>query len=241
MNKQNVLTICHFIVSRKNLKKYLNLGHQFRKIPVRKQTGNTIIFLPESFCKMSGQGQSDLNILQKNFVVPVQTTDLTLFDDAFLNMKERFAAEMKRMEQETTRFSNNLMCLYGHTTSATSALSSAQRERTSAPTMLESITNSPLIEGEGEVKTLKLQFDVSSFDPSEVKVKIVEDFLIVSATHQEKSDNSTVFREYHKEILMPKGVNPQDVISSLSKDGVLTVQTPLPKEALRMVSNPSVK
>ncbi|XP_060807380.1 heat shock protein beta-1-like [Amyelois transitella] len=185
---------------------------------------------------------SDLNVLQKNFVIPVERTDLTLFDDNFFNLKERFTAEMKRMEQEVTRFSDNLMCLYGHTTSAHSAVSSAQRDRTnSAPATLENINNSPLIEGEGEAKTLKLQFDLSQFDPSEVKVKIVEDFLIVSATHEEKSDNSTIYREYHKEFLMPKGVNPQDVISSLSKDGVLTVQTPLPKEALTLVNtrNPS--
>lgn len=30
-------------------------------------------------------------------------------------------------------------------------------------------TNSPIIDGEGENRTLKLQFDVSQFDPTEVR------------------------------------------------------------------------
>lgn len=34
----------------------------------------------------------------------------------------------------------------------------------------DSIANSPLVEGEGESRTLKLQFDLSQFDPEEVKL-----------------------------------------------------------------------
>lgn len=34
----------------------------------------------------------------------------------------------------------------------------------------ESLASSPLIEGEGETKTLKLQFDVSHFEPGEVNI-----------------------------------------------------------------------
>jgi HSP20 family molecular chaperone IbpA len=38
-----------------------------------------------------------------------------------------------------------------------------------------------------------------------------------------------VYREYNREFLLPKGVNPEQIKSSLSKDGVLTVDAPLPE------------
>lgn len=37
-----------------------------------------------------------------------------------------------------------------------------------------------------------------------------------------------MYREYNREFLLPKGVNPERIKSSLSKDGVLTVEAPLP-------------
>lgn len=48
------------------------------------------------------------------------------------------------------------------------------------------------------------------------------------AKHEEKSDTKSVYREYNREFLLPKGVNPESIRSSLSKDGVLTVDAPLP-------------
>lgn len=48
------------------------------------------------------------------------------------------------------------------------------------------------------------------------------------AKHEEKSDTTSVYREYNREFLLPKGVNPEAIRSSLSKDGVLTVDAPLP-------------
>jgi HSP20 family molecular chaperone IbpA len=37
-----------------------------------------------------------------------------------------------------------------------------------------------------------------------------------------------VYREYNREFMLPKGTNPESIKSSLSKDGVLTVEAPLP-------------
>ena len=50
----------------------------------------------------------------------------------------------------------------------------------------------------------------------------------VHAKHEEKSDSHSVYREYNREFLLPKGTNPEVIKSSLSKDGVLTVEAPLP-------------
>lgn len=49
----------------------------------------------------------------------------------------------------------------------------------------------------------------------------------MSAKHEENSENRNVFREYKREFLLPPNVNPELIRSSLSKDGVLTVEAPL--------------
>lgn len=51
----------------------------------------------------------------------------------------------------------------------------------------------------------------------------------VYAKHEEKSDSRSVFREYNREFLLPEGTDPDFIKSSLSRDGVLTVEAPLPK------------
>lgn len=50
----------------------------------------------------------------------------------------------------------------------------------------------------------------------------------VHAKHEEKTESKSVYREYNREFLLPKGTNPEQIKSSLSKDGVLTVEAPLP-------------
>lgn len=54
----------------------------------------------------------------------------------------------------------------------------------------------------------------------------------VYAKHEENSESKTVYREYNREFLLPKGTNPEAIKSSLSKDGVLTVTAPLPTLAI---------
>ena len=71
-----------------------------------------------------------------------------------------------------------------------------------------------------------------------VQQKIMQQNLIslltpqVSAKHEEQSDGKTVFREYNREFLLPSGTDPEQIRSSLSKDGILTVEAPLPQPAL---------
>lgn len=36
--------------------------------------------------------------------IPVQITDLSIFDNSYSYMKERFAEEMKRIDQQMTKF-----------------------------------------------------------------------------------------------------------------------------------------
>jgi len=95
--------------------------------------------------------------------------------------------------------------------------------------------DSPLIqpneEDDGQ-KELKLRFDVSQYNPDEIMVKTVDNKLLVHAKHEEQTGGKTVFREYNREFLLPSGTDPESIRSSLSKDGILTVEAPLPQPAL---------
>ncbi|GBP79036.1 Heat shock protein beta-1 [Eumeta japonica] len=115
-------------------------------------------------------------------------------------------------------------------TSTTSTQHSDSRQL-AEPSHWDSL-NSPLIQDEGDGKSLKLRFDVSQYTPEEIVVKTVDNKLLVHAKHEEKSDTKSVYREYNREFLLPKGTNPEAIKSSLSRDGVLTVEAPLPQLAI---------
>ncbi|RZC42624.1 alpha-crystallin B chain [Asbolus verrucosus] len=102
-----------------------------------------------------------------------------------------------------------------------SGLDVAQRPGGDVRTWYDDL-NSPLIQEDGNSKCLKLRFDVSQYAPEEIVVKTVDNKLL------EKSESKSVYREYNREFLLPKGTNPEHIKSSLSKDGVLTVEAPLP-------------
>ncbi|VDN57490.1 unnamed protein product [Dracunculus medinensis] len=92
---------------------------------------------------------------------------------------------------------------------------------------------SPLIKDESDGKTLRLRFDVAQYKPEEVTVKTIDNRLLVHAKHEEKTPQRTVFREYNQEFLLPRGTNPELISSTLSTDGVLTVEAPLPQLAIQ--------
>jgi len=96
--------------------------------------------------------------------------------------------------------------------------------------------NSPLLKdkmnGEVAEKELKLRFDVSQYSPEEIIVKTVDNKLLVQAKHEENNNGRSVYREYNREFLLPQGTDPETIKSSLSKDGILTVEAPLPVPAI---------
>ncbi|XP_076060671.1 uncharacterized protein LOC143036802 isoform X1 [Oratosquilla oratoria] len=128
---------------------------------------------------------------------------------------------------------------FAGSTQSTSASSSSQMQTQAAHHQDQSSANnasgswlegmnSPLIQQDGDCKQLKLRFDVSQYKPDEIVVKTVDNKLLVHAKHEEKSESRSVYREYNREFLLPKGTNSELIKSSLSKDGVLTVEAPLP-------------
>ncbi|KAM7350752.1 uncharacterized protein ACRADG_009218 isoform 2-T2 [Cochliomyia hominivorax] len=160
--------------------------------------------------------------------IPIKLGDFSVIDTEFSSIRERFDSEMRKMEEEMAKFRNELMNreanFFESTSSTANSALSSQRPKQN----YISDINSPLIQDEGDNKVLKLRFDVSQYAPEEIVVKTVDQKLLVHAKHEEKSDTKSVYREYNREFLLPKGVNPESIRSSLSKDGVLTVDAPLP-------------
>ncbi|OCT70713.1 heat shock protein 30D-like [Xenopus laevis] len=77
----------------------------------------------------------------------------------------------------------------------------------------------------------ELTLDVRDFSPHELTVKTQGRRVIVTGKHERNSDteNGSYFHEYRewkREADLPEGVNPEQVVCSLTKDGHLHIQAP---------------
>lgn len=69
--------------------------------------------------------------------------------------------------------------------------------------------------------------DVQHFQPNEIKVKTEDDSIVVHAKHEEKrDDHGYISREFTRRYDLPKGFKVEEVTSSLSSDGVLSIKCP---------------
>lgn len=186
--------------------------------------------------------------------VPVYKSETSVIDNEFSSVRERFDREMRRMEEEMNSFRSKMLekeqeWFRNSVSNFPSPLSSSfnqqsqqqiqKQQQQQSSSLVKRQTSegvgswindldSPLVQDSSDGKVLKLRFDVTQYAPEEIVVKTVDNKLQVNAKHEENSENRSVFREYKREFLLPQGVNPEAIRSSLSKDGVLTVEAPLP-------------
>lgn len=85
--------------------------------------------------------------------------------------------------------------------------------------------------GTSTVKADKDKFqvvlDVQQFKPDEISVKVVDKFVVVEGKHEEKQDeHGWISRQFTRRYLIPEQCNVDEVTSSLSSDGVLSVTAP---------------
>lgn len=72
--------------------------------------------------------------------------------------------------------------------------------------------------------------DVRHYDPKEISVKTVDNSIVVEAKHEEKKDeHGYISRQCTRRYELPKGFKAEDVVSSLSSDGILTIKAARPK------------
>lgn len=190
--------------------------------------------------------------------VPVSRLDSSLIEQEFGSIREKFEFEMRKMEEEMSRFRGQLTrdqdkqggglirgAQLGQESSSSSRRSTTTTTRTTRKTTQsrvvdraeqeawlehnEQLARSPLIADSDEgCKVLKLRFDVSEYKPEQIVVKTANNRLQVEARREEKGENVSMYREYNREFLLPDGIEPDLIRSWLSADGVLTVEAPLP-------------
>lgn len=78
-------------------------------------------------------------------------------------------------------------------------------------------------------KGFRVDIDVSEFEPHEIVVKTNDYYVIVEGKHAKRNDgNGMVQRQFYRKYLLPRGFNPDHVISDLSVERILTIKAPPP-------------
>lgn len=77
----------------------------------------------------------------------------------------------------------------------------------------------------------QLILDVQNFKPNEIKVKMIDRFVIVEAKHEKKEANDKKCNNMHfiKKYFVPEQVDIERIKSTLSSDGILMITAPIKK------------
>jgi len=73
---------------------------------------------------------------------------------------------------------------------------------------------------------LTIKCDVHTYKPEEILVKTSHHMLIIHGKHEENTDGKHTVHEFTRKFILPKEVDPNTVVSSLTKEGCLTVEAP---------------
>merc|ERR1712223_1890118 len=89
---------------------------------------------------------------------------------------------------------------------------------------------------------VEVHLDTSGYKPDELKVQLEGSTVRVEGKHEERSEAGAVMvsRQFVKEYALPESSKPEGVESSLSKDGVLVITMPKPKNAINLDKSRSV-
>merc|ERR1711962_1064114 len=82
---------------------------------------------------------------------------------------------------------------------------------------------------------LEVHLDTAGYKPDELKVEAGKGVITVVGKHEEKASAGQVrvSRQFYREYMIPQGCRGEEVVSSLSKDGVLVVTAPRHKSVLQ--------
>lgn len=79
----------------------------------------------------------------------------------------------------------------------------------------------------------QVSLDVQHFAPNEISVKTVDNSILVDAKHEERKDeHGFISREVHRRYVLPSGFKAEDVVSTISSDGILTIKAPPVEQAV---------
>ncbi|UJR38258.1 hypothetical protein I4U23_030931 [Adineta vaga] len=88
--------------------------------------------------------------------------------------------------------------------------------------------NMIVTEADGSRK-FQLAFDMRGFEPEEVKIKTQNGTLTVSGKKEKKAGNSYSLHEFSQSYTLPEDLKLDDLKSTFTENGVLSIEAPLPK------------
>jgi HSP20 family molecular chaperone IbpA len=100
------------------------------------------------------------------------------------------------------------------------------------------LTNAEPLNPKAKVSYDEGQFTVEiplhEYTPEELSVKTEGDVLVILAKHETQTETGSSFisKQFEQRFSLPSGVKPDSIVSSLSKDGVLSVTAPRSAPAL---------
>ena len=92
----------------------------------------------------------------------------------------------------------------------------------------DTVNNLYKINPQTQGRNFEISFDVKDYDPNEISVTVKDDTLMIEAKHMETRDGGRSVREFNRKVAVPKDVDVDKLSSTLSNDGILTVQAPVP-------------
>jgi len=132
-------------------------------------------------------------------------------NDFFKTARENFEKSLSEMESDMTSFFNNdrqgSLCL----------------------------TDTTLLKVKDKEDSLEISLDTTGYKPDELKVTVGQGMVSIEGKHEEKSEAGKVMvaRQFSKSYGLPEGSKPEEVVSNLSKDGVLLINVPKAKAAIK--------
>jgi len=74
-------------------------------------------------------------------------------------------------------------------------------------------------------KKYTIKLDVQNFEPNEITVKIVDNDIVVSGEHPERTDRlGRISRKFQRKYELPADVEPDSIVSTLTPSGVLIIE-----------------
>lgn len=147
------------------------------------------------------------SIREERRVVTVKS-DSNFFDPAL----QKVGGGVDKMSQEMNEIRSGMMRLTPAKSTASPALQG----------LMDPIVTLP----DGSQK-LRLRLDIQDFKPEEIVVKTTGNEIIVEAHREEKTDRGTVNKQLSRKFTVPESVNLKEVTSSVSQDGVMSIEAPI--------------
>lgn len=81
---------------------------------------------------------------------------------------------------------------------------------------------------EHKSRVFRMSFDVNNYDPKDIQVRVEDRCLVVEARHNDAKEGAKYTKEFCRKIQLPAEVEATKLTSTLSTDGILSVQAPVP-------------